>query len=154
MSIANICKWLFFLSFFTNAFSPFQQEKQMKSKEQKVNFFGNYCLFNINRKIPGTLRSLPSCLNKLFLPTFMIWWTGATRRSVSCSFLHLGSLLHHWNKELVKHRLYGSWVPFQTLRTHDVVSVFPGSSEHWYNWEHIDEKLLKPKLLLNFVQKY
>ena len=27
--------------------------------------------------------------------TFMMCWTGATSKSVSCSFLHLGSLLHH-----------------------------------------------------------
>ncbi len=27
--------------------------------------------------------------------TFMMWWTGATSRSVNCSFLQRGSLLHH-----------------------------------------------------------
>lgn len=28
-------------------------------------------------------------------------WTGATNKSVSCNFLHLASLLHHWNEERI-----------------------------------------------------
>ena len=31
--------------------------------------------------------------------TFMICWTGATNKSVNCSFLHLGSRLHHLNEK-------------------------------------------------------
>jgi len=43
----------------------------------------------------------------LITPTFMIWWTGETKRSVNWSFLHLGSLLHHWNN--INIIIYSRW---------------------------------------------
>ena len=43
--------------------------------------------------------SVRDWMSRMTRGIFMIWWTGETNKSVSCSFLHRASLLHHCNEE-------------------------------------------------------
>lgn len=146
----------------------------ISSKRSK--FLSHFILSSNSRRLASSLSrifnmasfsstsSVRDSISRSSSGTFMMCWTGATNRSVSCSFLHLGSLLHHWNEYATTVTLSDSiWcffcfslflrLPFQIRKIPCASEEFPSNSRRLYNWVRIDDRLVIERELWNSVNR-